>query len=80
MKDIYDLADGDDCPNPLCNGVLDLTKSENCSCHLGHAPCSSCESIHVECPECYWKPEDGPPETEEEIASRTYDEVMEMFN
>jgi len=41
---------------PGCGeGVLRYPASENCSCHLGHAPCSSCVEVVLMCEECGWK-------------------------
>ena len=41
-----------------CKGVLLYTEVENCSCHLGHAPCPSCTSVYLYCPECDWSEPD----------------------
>jgi hypothetical protein len=50
--------EGDQCNRPCdeeqCDGVITLSKPENCSCHIAH-PCSSCESIKHFCPKCEWQ-------------------------
>lgn len=34
-----------------CEGTMEYTKSENCSCHLS-APCGSCMDVHLKCSDC----------------------------
>lgn len=38
-----------------CQGRLKFSEPENCSCHLGHPPCSACTSTYLYCPECGWE-------------------------
>ncbi len=47
-------VDGERCLRNGCNGVIALRDSENCSCHMGHAPCSSCTAPRMYCPTCHW--------------------------
>ncbi len=53
----FGTAEGELCNRDGCEGNLEFTRSINCSCHLGCAPCPSCEAIHLFCPECGWVPE-----------------------
>lgn len=46
--------EGEECGRNGCAGVIEYQKSENCSCHLG-APCGSCTSVKLHCPECDWE-------------------------
>lgn len=41
-------------PGEYCNGIIELSESENCKCHL-HPPCPSCENRYLYCPECGWE-------------------------
>lgn len=38
-----------------CTGVIKFSNPENCSCHLGGAPCSACMATYLYCPECGWE-------------------------
>jgi hypothetical protein len=51
---IVGTEEGDFCNRDGCLGVLELTESENCTCHLS-PPCDSCMAIHPYCPECDWE-------------------------
>ena len=46
---------GDECPVHYCNGTLDIGETHNCSCHLGHPPCSNCINTPLVCSECGWE-------------------------
>lgn len=46
--------------NKICKGILELNDVENCSCHLGHAPCGPCEGVTIYCPTCGWDAIDDP--------------------
>lgn len=50
----HGCEEGDVCGRQGCEGVIEFQKPENCSCHLG-APCHSCTSVHLHCPECNWE-------------------------
>lgn len=38
-------------------GTLYFPPVENCSCHLGHPPCSACVGKILTCRECGWEDE-----------------------
>jgi len=44
-------AEGDFCGIDGCDGVLEHDSSD-CSCNVHNAPCPSCESPVLSCPEC----------------------------
>jgi len=46
--------EGDVCGRDGCEGVIEFTKSENCSCHIS-PPCHSCTSVKLHCPDCGWE-------------------------
>lgn len=49
----WNRPEGESCPCLGCNGVLvESTERESCTCFLGNAPCTSCETNWAECPEC----------------------------
>ncbi|MFY3577131.1 hypothetical protein ACOTI8_31005 [Achromobacter xylosoxidans] len=50
----HGCEEGDICGRQGCQGVIEFQKPENCSCHLG-APCYSCMSVQLHCPECGWE-------------------------
>lgn len=72
MADIG-YGEGDTCAREGCCGVIDMHRSDNCSCHLS-APCGSCTAPRNFCPECDWEeandpaPEPAPPTAAEQAA------------
>jgi hypothetical protein len=48
--------EGERCGRDGCDGVIEFTKSENCSCHIS-PPCYSCTSTYLHCPDCGWEAE-----------------------
>jgi hypothetical protein len=54
---IVGLTDGDTCNRLGCQGVIELTPSENCSCHIV-APCNSCTATLFYCSSCDWREDD----------------------
>jgi hypothetical protein len=52
---IVGMEDGNMCNRNGCTGIIELSKPENCSCHLGGAPCSACMSTYFYCPKCGWE-------------------------
>jgi hypothetical protein len=46
--------EGDVCGRDGCEGVIELQKADNCSCHLC-APCSACVNRNLHCPDCDWE-------------------------
>ncbi len=61
-----------------CNGVIEFSRSVNCSCHLGGAPCHSCESVEPHCPVCRWHASDVPAAPVETAADRALARGDEM--
>ena len=51
--------EGELCGRDGCAGHIEFTKPDNCSCHLS-APCSSCTSTYLHCPDCGWEAEELP--------------------
>lgn len=49
--------EGDRCPSRGCDGLLQYSKVENCSCHI-NPPCSACVSNSLECEICSWEPDE----------------------
>ncbi|PBB75174.1 hypothetical protein CK227_10300 [Mesorhizobium sp. WSM4308] len=52
-------SDGDVCNRAACAGVIEMHKSEDCSCHI-NPPCFSCTSVTAFCPVCEWEEADDP--------------------
>ncbi|MET3790696.1 hypothetical protein [Aquamicrobium terrae] len=52
-------AEGEMCNRGGCVGVIELHRSENCSCHIT-PPCLSCTSPRGYCPACDWQEADDP--------------------
>jgi hypothetical protein len=48
--------EGGVCGRDGCEGLIEYTKSKNCSCHIS-PPCYSCTSTYLHCPECDWEAE-----------------------
>ena len=44
------MAEGDRCP--VCSGEMVYPPPMNCSCHLGHPPCSACTEGELVCSHC----------------------------
>lgn len=55
----YGYTEGDVCNRQGCQGHIQLTEPEGCTCHIS-PPCSACVSVIHYCRECGWD------ETEEE--------------
>lgn len=53
-----EFEEGSLCPHENCFGTLEWEYPYNCSCHLGHAPCSACMEVRLYCPVCGWKQEE----------------------
>jgi len=49
--------EGDTCNRDGCDGVIEFSERENCSCHL-NAPCHWCMERHLCCSACDWKETD----------------------
>lgn len=52
--DVYGEEEGQRCRRDGCEGHIEMSKSENCSCHIS-PPCSSCTSTHLVCSDCDWE-------------------------
>jgi hypothetical protein len=48
--------EGEVCGRNGCEGLIEFTKSENCSCHIS-PPCHSCMSTRLHCSSCDWEAE-----------------------
>lgn len=53
----YGFTDGDGCNRHGCKGVIKLAPPDNCSCHLGCAPCTACSAPRHYCSVCDWAEE-----------------------
>jgi hypothetical protein len=51
--------EGELCGREGCDGRIAYTKPDGCSCHIS-APCSSCTSTYLHCPDCGWEAEEMP--------------------
>lgn len=51
----HGTEEGADCRRFGCDGLIRFERPQNCSCHLGMAPCGSCENVMLECPICGWR-------------------------
>ena len=51
------IEEGDVCGRDVCTGIIQLQKSENCSCHI-NPPCSSCTRVKLHCAACNWEAEE----------------------
>lgn len=47
-------VEGSVCNRVGCDGVIEFTVPENCSCHI-NPPCSACEDVFSFCPKCDWE-------------------------
>ena len=52
----HGTSEGDVCGRDGCDGRIEYTKPENCSCHISPS-CSACTSTYLHCPECDWEAE-----------------------
>lgn len=52
-------CEGDLCNRDGCEGVIEIEKVENRSCHLS-APCWGHENADMCCPDCGWRAADDP--------------------
>ena len=50
------IEEGDICMRGGCNGTIEYTPSENCSCHI-NPPCGSCTNVYLYCKECGYEDE-----------------------
>lgn len=55
----HGTSEGEICGRDGCDGRIEYTKPENCSCHTS-PPCSACTSTYLHCPECDWEAEEQP--------------------
>lgn len=55
----HGIEEGDVCGRDGCEATIEFQKSEDCSCHIW-APCDSCTSVKLHCPECDWGAEEEP--------------------
>lgn len=53
----YGKEEGDVCNRDGCDGVIEWSKPDNCSCHI-NPPCSSCLETYLLCPKCGWDDEE----------------------
>lgn len=53
----FGFCEGDTCNREGCEGVIQMRKAVNCSCHL-NAPCSACTAPRQYCDTCEWDEED----------------------
>ena len=51
MEDEVGVMDGDICNRDGCEGILELSHVENCSCHI-NPPCQACVGRSIVCPVC----------------------------
>ena len=51
--------EGDICNREGCEGLIELEKVENCSCHIS-PPCWAHENASLCCPDCGWRAADDP--------------------
>jgi hypothetical protein len=65
-------VDGEVCKRNGCDGVIELRPPENCSCHLGHAPCGPCTEPRFFCNKCDWDERYD----EEELSDESKEEEM----
>jgi hypothetical protein len=49
--------EGEVCGREGCEGRIEFTKPDNCSCHLS-APCNACTRTYLHCPDCDWEAEE----------------------
>jgi hypothetical protein len=48
--------EGEVCGRDGCDGRIEFTKPDNCSCHIS-PPCHACTSTYLHCPDCDWEAE-----------------------
>ena len=48
-----DIEEGFACPVEGCDGEIEFSLTENCSCHIS-SPCASCLAVYLFCPVCQW--------------------------
>lgn len=58
MKELG-YEEGSICNRDGCEGVIELEKVSNCSCHIS-APCWAHENADMCCKECGWRAADDP--------------------
>ena len=49
----FGIEEGDICNRKMCKGVIKISESENCSCHI-NSPCNSCLDVYLFCTICEW--------------------------
>lgn len=54
----FGTEEGEACNRSGCVGVIKLSESEDCSCHI-NPPCKSCLSIYFYCQECGWRDDEN---------------------
>lgn len=62
---------------PWCHGELWYASPGACTCFLGHAPCSACESTYLVCRSCGFEPseEEKVKESEHKNSDHIWDAV-----
>lgn len=53
-KEQFFMEEGVVCAMEGCDGVIEFSEVENCSCHIS-APCSGCMGTKFVCPKCGWE-------------------------
>lgn len=49
----FGYCEGDVCRRNYCNGIVQMRKAVNCSCHIS-PPCSACTAPRHFCDTCQW--------------------------
>jgi hypothetical protein len=58
VEGVVGMQEGEHCDRDGCLGTIQLHPPENCFCHLGGAPCSSCEDVtRMRCTGCGFAPD-----------------------
>lgn len=52
------IEEGSLCNRDKCKGILEISESKNCSCHI-NPPCNSCLDVYLFCPICEWDDENN---------------------
>lgn len=45
------FEEGDECGEDGCDGVLEIERDGECTCHIA-SPCIPCETAKIVCPQC----------------------------
>lgn len=59
MEFSFGIIAGEICGRNNCTGVLYERNEGECTCHLGHPPCSYCTNCVGCCEECGWNEKDS---------------------